>query len=102
MTSLTKTSATNAYCIEITVYKVRNAQTAQTARRAIRPHVEAYPGFLGWHAMTAANDPSTFTDIVTWKSLDDAKSADERIMADPACAPFTAEIAQVVSMGHYV
>ena len=90
------------HCIEVVVYKVRNAATAETARRAMRPHVEVLPGFLGWHAVTSADDPQTFTGIITWRSLAEAKAAGEKIMSDPACAPFMAEITQVVSMGHYV
>jgi heme-degrading monooxygenase HmoA len=92
----------NAPCIEITVYKVKNAQTAEAARRAVRPHIEAFPGFLGWHAVTSADDPMVFTDIVTWKSLADAKSAGERVMADPETQPFMAEVAELISMGHYI
>jgi heme-degrading monooxygenase HmoA len=91
-----------SHCIEVVVYKVKNAQTAAAARRAARPHIESLPGFLGWQAVTSADDSQTFTDIVTWRSLADAKSAGEKMMADPACAPFMAEIAEIVSMGHYV
>jgi heme-degrading monooxygenase HmoA len=90
------------HCIEVVVYKVKNAQTAEAARRAVRPHVECFPGFLGWHAATSADDPQLFTDIVTWRSLSDARAAGERVMADPQCAPFMQEVAEVVSMGHYV
>jgi hypothetical protein len=91
-----------AHCIEVVVYKVKHAQTAEAARRAARPHIEALPGFLGWQAVTSTEDPLSFTDILTWKSLGDAKAAGKKMMADPACAPFMAEIAEVVSMGHYV
>ncbi len=90
------------HCIEVVVYKVKNAQAGQLARRAARPHIEAFPGFLGWQAVTNTEDPTSFTDIVTWKSLADAKAADERIMSDPAIAPFMAEVAEVITMGHYV
>lgn len=90
------------HCIEVTVYRVKNPQTAALARRAVRPHIEAFPGFLGWQAVTSAADPAVFADILTWRSLADAKSAGEKVMADPACAPLMAEIAEVVSMGHYV
>ncbi len=95
-------ASANAHCIEITVYKVKNAQTAEAARRAVRPHIEAFPGFLGWHAVTSADDPQVFTDIVTWKTLSDAKSAGERVMADPETQPFMAEVAELISMGHYI
>ena len=91
----------SAHCIEVVVYKVRNHDAAQAARRAVRPHIELLPGFLGWLAVTSAEDPLVFTDIVTWSSLADAKAAGEKVMTDPLCAPFMAEIAEVVSMGHY-
>ncbi len=77
-------------------------KTADAARRAVRPHIERFPGFLGWHAVTSADDPALFTDIVTWASLADARAASEKVMSDPACAPFMGEIAEVFSMGHYV
>jgi heme-degrading monooxygenase HmoA len=90
------------HCIEVVVYKVKSAAAATAARRAVRPHIEAFPGFLGWQALISSDDPLSFTDIVTWASLADAKSAGEKVMADPHCAPFMAEIAEVISMGHYV
>lgn len=90
------------HCIEVVVYKVKNAQSGQLARRAVRPHIEAFPGFLGWQAVTSTEDPTSFTDIVTWKSPADAKAAGAMIMSAPHCAPFMAEVAEVISMGHYV
>ena len=89
-------------CIEVVVYKVKNAETAATSRRAMRPKIEGLAGFLGWHAVTSADDPSLFTDILTWASLAQARAAAAHVMSDPACAPFMAEIVEVVSMGHYV
>ena len=90
------------HCIEVVVYKVKNAPTAEATRRAVRPHVEAIPGFLGWHAMASADDPATFTDILTWRSLAEARAAGDLMMSDPGFAPLMAEIAEIVSMGHYV
>ena len=90
------------HCIEVVVYKVKNAQSGQLARRAVRPHIEAFPGFLGWQAVTSTEDPTSFTDIVTWKSPADAKAAGAMIMSAPHCAPFMGEVAEVISMGHYV
>jgi hypothetical protein len=92
----------SGHCIEVVVYRVKNPQTAEMRRRAARPHVEAYPGFLGWHAVTSADDPNVFTDILTWKTVGDAKAAAAKLSADPSCTPFIAEIAEIVSMGHYV
>ena len=88
--------------IGVAVYKVKNAQAGQSARRAARPHIEAFPGFLGWQAVSGTEDPTSFTGIVTWKSLADARAAGEKFMSDPAIAPFMAEAAEVISMGHYV
>ena len=90
------------HCIEVVVYKVKNTETAAAARRAAKPHVAGFPGFLGWHAATSADDPAVFTDIVTWRSLAEARAAGEKVMSDPQCAPLMNEIAQVFSMGHYV
>lgn len=95
-------AAKSSHCIEVVIYRVKNAQTAGTARRAMRPHVEVMPGFLGWHAVTSADDPCIFTDIITWANLDLARSAASKFMNDPASAPFMAEISELVSMGHYV
>ncbi len=89
------------HCIEVVVYRVKSSPAAAAARRSARPHIEAFPGFLGWQALTSSEDPLTFTDIVTWASLADAKAAGEKLMADPHCQPFMAEVAEVVSMGHY-
>lgn len=32
------------HCIEVVVYKVKNAQSGKLARRAASPHIEAFPG----------------------------------------------------------
>jgi heme-degrading monooxygenase HmoA len=88
-------------CLEVVVYKVKNPQSAENLRRAMRPHVEAFPGFLGWRAVTSTDDPATFTDIVTWRSLAEAQAAAGKVQTDPECAPFMAEIAEIVSYGHY-
>jgi heme-degrading monooxygenase HmoA len=90
------------HCIEVVVYKVKNAETAEAARRAMKPHVAGFPGFLGWHAVTSADDKSVFTDIVTWRSLAEARAAGEKVMSDPECAPLMSEVAELISMGHYV
>lgn len=91
----------NNHVVEVVVYKVNDPQTAAAARRSVRPHVEAMDGFLGWHAVTSADDPKVFTDIITWRSLEAARAASEKVMSDPACAPLMAEVAEVVSMGRY-
>ena len=90
------------HCIEVVVYKVKNAETAAAARRTMKPHVAGFPGFLGWHAVTSADDPALFTDIVTWRSLAEARAAGEKVMSDPECAPLMGEVAELISMGHYV
>lgn len=89
------------HCVEVVVYKVKNPHTAEAARRAIRPHIETFPGFLGWQAVTSADDPRLFTDIVTWASLPQAREASQLVMEDPLCASFFAEIDEIVSFGHY-
>ncbi len=76
-----------AHCIEVVVYKVKNAQSGQLARRAVRPHIEDFPGFLGWQAVTSTEDPTSFTGIVTWKSPADAKAAGEKICRTPTAPP---------------
>jgi hypothetical protein len=92
----------NSTCVEIVVYKVKNADAAAAARRTVRPHIEAFPGFVSWQAVTSADDPLMFTDLVTWESLGHARDAGNKVMSDPACAPFMAQIDAVVSAGHYI
>ncbi len=90
-----------AHCIEVVVYRVKNAETAEAARREMRAHLENYPGFLDWTAATSLDDPTLFTDIVTWASLSQARDASGKVMSDPGCAPLMAEVAELITMGHY-
>ena len=91
-----------AHCIEIVVYKVKDPKAAATARRNARPFIESQPGFLGWQALTAADNPKLFTDVVTWASLADAEAAGKKFDTSSECAPLMAEIGEMVSMTHYV
>jgi hypothetical protein len=90
------------HCIEIVTYKVKDPKSAAAARRHIRPFIETQPGFMGWQALTAADNPSLFTDVVTWASLADAEAAGKKFDTAPECAPLMAEIGEMVSMVHYV
>jgi hypothetical protein len=86
---------------ELVVYKVKNPQTAARIRAGLQPHVANYPGFLDWKAASSSDDKALFADIVTWESLDAARAAGQKVMTDPAYAPFMAEIGEIFSMGHF-
>ena len=86
---------------ELVIYKVKNPQTAARIRAGLQPHVAAYPGFRDWKAVASTDDAALFADIVTWDSLDAARAAVQKVMTDPACAPFMAEIGEIFSMGHF-
>ena len=87
--------------LELVIYKVKNPQTAAAIRDRMRPHVAGYPGFLDWKAVSSPDDAALFADIVTWESIETARAAGQKVMTDPACAPFMAEIGEIFSMGHF-
>ena len=86
---------------ELVIYKVKNPQTATLARRQMQAHFNAHPGFLAWQPLSSTSDACLFADIVTWTDEASARSAGEKVMTDEACAPLMAEIAEIISMGHY-
>ncbi len=88
-------------CLELVVYTVKDVEKAKHARRAAADVVSAYEGFLSWQQYIAAEDPHKFTDIVKWRTLENAKSAQGRALMDPALAPFMSQIGEIVSMEHY-
>ncbi len=87
--------------LELVVYRVKNPETAATVRAAIRPHLASYPGFLGWQAAVSMDDGALFAARVSWESLDAARSAGQKVVTDPVCAGFMAEIGEIFSMGHF-
>jgi len=88
-------------CLELVIFKVKNADKARIARRAAQDTVKTYDGFISWTAYESDEDSNLFADVVLWKDLKTAKEAAEKVMKDPGFAAVMAEIDGLVSMSHY-
>lgn len=91
----------NGPCLELVVFKVKDAEKARIARRAAQDTVKHYDGFLSWTAYESCEEKNLFADVVLWKDLKTAKEAAEKVMKDPAFAAIMAEIDGLVSLSHY-
>jgi len=88
-------------CLELAVFKVRDAEKARIARRVAQQTVRHYEGFIAWTAYEAIEDRGLFADIVLWKNLQSAKAAADRLMKDPALADVLAEIDGILTLSHF-
>lgn len=87
--------------VELVTYRVHDIATANTARAAVLPHIQAMPGFVSYEPLVSVADPANRADVVTWASLAHAEAAGQSVMSDPNLAPFMASIAEVSSMTHF-
>lgn len=88
-------------CLELVIFKVKDADKARIARRAAQDTVKHYDGFISWSAYESCEDRNLFADVVLWKDLDTAKAAAQKVMKDPGFAAVMAEIDGLVTMSHY-
>ncbi|MHA7773110.1 hypothetical protein [Roseibium sp. M-1] len=88
-------------CLELVIFKVKDADAARHARRKARDTVQTYDGFLAWTAYEAAEDGNLFADLVLWRDLASAKRAAARLAKDPVFSALLAEIDGLVSFAHY-
>ncbi len=88
-------------CLELVVFKVKDASKARLARQAAQDVVKHYDGFISWSAYEAHEDANLFADVVMWRDLNAAKAAAEMVMKDPGFAAVMAEIDGLVTMSHY-
>lgn len=88
-------------CLELVVFKVKDAARARIARRAAQEVVKHYEGFLSWSALEASVETNLFADIVLWRDLDCAKAAAAHISKDPGFSALMAEIDGLLTMAHF-
>ncbi|MEP1934810.1 MAG: hypothetical protein ABJJ37_26355 [Roseibium sp.] len=91
----------SAPCLELVVFKVKNANNARIARRAAQDTVKRYDGFISWTAYEACEETGLFADLILWCDLDTAKIAAKKVMKDPAFAAVMDEIDGLVTLSHY-
>ncbi|MDN3718994.1 hypothetical protein ACFFVJ_06685 [Roseibium salinum] len=91
----------NTPCLELVIFKVKDADKARIARRAAQETVKHYEGFISWTAYESHDEAGQFADVVVWRDLGSAKAAAEKVMKDPGFAALMAEIDGLVSMSHY-
>ena len=85
-------------CVEIYVYKVRNAAEGASARAQVREALKSYDGFVNWRPLVNTENPQLFVDCVEWQSEAHAKTAGEAFEKDPRTAAFMGAIAESVAM----
>ncbi|MEJ8474063.1 hypothetical protein [Roseibium algae] len=88
-------------CLELVVFKIKDAGKAREARRLAQQAVKLYDGFLSWAAYEGTEDASLFADIVEWRDLEAAKAASDMVMKDPRFAALMKEVDGIVTMSHF-
>lgn len=86
---------------ELVVYDVADRESAIAARESIKAVLSTFPGYLGWRTLAAADGSAKLADVVTWRSIDEAKSAAKKVESDPAFAPFMAHVSGINLMGYF-
>lgn len=86
---------------ELVSFKVKNAEKAAKLRREAMEHAKELKGFINYRALTNTEDPTLFTDLVEWASLEDAQAAAEKVMTMPGFQAMMSEIEAVESMKHF-
>ncbi|CAN7409394.1 MULTISPECIES: hypothetical protein [Ensifer] len=87
--------------LELAVCIVVDKPAAAAARHRAMQAVSNYPGFISWRAVGSCEKPDMLADLVEWETLDDARSAGERVRRDPDFAPYMAAISAVMLMQHF-
>ncbi|WP_457584077.1 hypothetical protein [Ensifer canadensis] len=87
--------------LELAVCIVADKPAAAAARHRAMQAVSNYPGFISWRAVGSCEKPDMLADLVEWETLDDARSAGERVRRDPDFAPYMAAISAVMLMQHF-
>jgi len=88
-------------CIELVVYKVRNAQEVLAARREVIPIIEQFDGFKSWTALQSMTDENVFSDYGVWENRDKAKAAAKQFETDKRFSDFAKTIEKIISFQHY-
>lgn len=86
---------------EIAVCKLKPGSNAANARQKAMQAISLYPGFIGWRALTAKDDPDMIADIVEWQSMDDARAAGEMVAKEASFADYMGAIGEVSLMKHF-
>ncbi|SON51968.1 hypothetical protein [Vibrio tapetis] len=89
--------------IEIVSYKANENVSEQdmiAASEQSHKFIASLPGFL-YRSVSHNPETQSWTDVVYWRNLDDAKSAGEQFMQSADCQPLVALISQEsLSMQH--
>jgi len=86
---------------EIVTFRVKDPAKAKEMRRNAMEHARKLKGFVNYRAMINVEDQNHFSDLVEWKSLEDAQAAAQEIMTIPEFQAMMAEIDSVESMKHF-
>lgn len=87
--------------LEIVVFRVKDAASAEPLRAGAHARMAGYPGFVRALRLVSVDDPTLFADVVQWNSLADARAAMSRAEEDPVVVPFFGALGPIVSFGHY-
>ena len=89
--------------VEMVVYhikpeEVRNKELIVTF---INKEMKTFPGFISRNVYQSSNDSTLFTDIVQWRSKEDAESAAKMVQQSQSCSKFFSVISKVVLFDHF-
>ena len=89
--------------IEIVTYRVKADQVSTYAHLAeiTNTFLHNQPGFIRRQTLQDHQEGALFTDIVTWRTLEDAQTATQASQQEASLVPFFEATEEVVTFGHY-
>lgn len=89
------------YYYEIATYTVTDPESADQARLSTQEYINTLPGLIEWIHFADLEDPCQRADLLTWRSLEEARAACQAAEQAPECAAFLACVTHINRMGYY-
>ncbi|MCG9876193.1 MAG: antibiotic biosynthesis monooxygenase [Leptospiraceae bacterium] len=88
--------------MEVAVYKIKKDQIQNSAEftKTVDVFLQSREGFISIQRLQDVNDPSIFTDLVLWKTKEDAELSAKASETEASLVPFFEAIEKMIHFGH--
>lgn len=88
--------------MEVAVYKIKKDQIQNSAEftKTVDVFLQTRKGFISIQRLQDVNDPSIFTDLVQWKTKEDAELSAKASETVASLVPFFEAIEKMIHFGH--
>lgn len=89
--------------VEVVVYQVKpeTVNDKDLIVQFVNNEMKSFPGFISRKVYQSSNDSTVFTDVVSWKTKEDAESAIIKVQQSHNCSKFLASITKVLLFDHF-